>query len=108
MRLATEPLHRPLAALAPVSSQRHPGGMIGWRPQRDSNPCGSEETDNKIKSLSDTRGPKILPTHVPRGVNTPRRLWDSGLPFQRALDANQGRRAITARQLGVTREGLYK
>ncbi len=28
--------------------------------------------------------------------------------IRRALDANQGRRAITARQLGVTREGLYK
>jgi transcriptional regulator with PAS, ATPase and Fis domain len=28
--------------------------------------------------------------------------------IRRALEANQGRRAITARRLGVTREGLYK
>jgi transcriptional regulator with PAS, ATPase and Fis domain len=28
--------------------------------------------------------------------------------IRRALEANQGRRAITARRLGITREGLYK
>ena len=28
--------------------------------------------------------------------------------IRHTLDANQGRRAATARQLGVTREGLYK
>ena len=28
--------------------------------------------------------------------------------IRRALDANQGKRATTARRLGITREGLYK
>jgi transcriptional regulator of acetoin/glycerol metabolism len=28
--------------------------------------------------------------------------------LRRALDRNDGRRTVTARQLGLTREGLYK